>query len=75
MFSEKTLKIKEKNKSEYDKLFSIKQKSRGGAPDFLNERVTTLLCVRVQMYYQIFNLQVICVISFHPYFFRTQLLL
>lgn len=34
-----------------------KQKSRGGAPDFLNERVTTLLCARLQMYCQIINLQ------------------
>lgn len=47
------------------------QKSRGGALDFLNERVTTLLCVRVQMYYQIFNLQVIYVIYFYPFFFRA----
>lgn len=68
MFSEKTLKIKEKNKFELD---NYKYKSRSGAIDFYGERVTTLLCVQVQMYYQIFNLQVICVFSFHPYFFRT----
>ena len=82
MFLEKILKTKEKNKFGLNNLYAhnyivipIKYKSRSGAIDFYGERVTTLLCVRVQMYVQIINIQAIPKIYFTLFFFRTQLLL